>query len=88
MTGPKEEEVMMKKFAFLGIATMMAVAAASPASAESEKGYRIRYIAQSRDFCVTPLIASEAQRLNIALYRTECHTMVAWAKMGVTFSHG
>lgn len=82
---------MMRILGYLSLiavaAIMVMVMASGPAVASPAKGYRVRYVPHSRDFCVTPLIDSEARRLGIAVHRTECHTLAAWAKRGVTIAY-
>ncbi len=78
---------MTNKIALLGLAAMTAMAA-SPAAAAADKGYRVRYVADHSHYCIRPMTANEAERLGIALYKTECHTAVAWAGMGIMVSRG
>ena len=76
---------MINKFGFLGFAAMMGVAT-TPAAADPAKGYRVTYLADRGHYCVRPVTESEAARLGITLYKTECHSAAAWAHMGLKVS--
>ncbi len=76
---------MTMRFVLLGMAAGM-MAAASPAAAAAEKGYRVRYLADRGHYCISPVKASDAERLGIPLHTTECHTASVWAAMGITVS--
>ncbi|MEO5937540.1 MAG: hypothetical protein ABIQ43_00860 [Sphingomonas sp.] len=78
---------MHKALGYLGAAAILATAA-TPAAADPAKGYRATYFADRNHYCLRPLTQTEATRLGIALYRTECHTAAAWAYMGLKVSRG
>lgn len=78
---------MIRKFGYLGVAAMVALAT-TPAAADPAKGYRVTYFANRSHYCVRPFAASEAARLGITLYKTECHSAAAWANMGLKVSRG
>lgn len=82
---------MMKWLGYLGLVAVMAVmvivVTGGPAAAAPAKGYRVTYIADRGHYCLRPVTADEADRLGIALHKTECHTAVAWAGMGLTITH-
>ncbi|QDZ08456.1 hypothetical protein FPZ24_14070 [Sphingomonas panacisoli] len=65
------------------LAIMVMVMAGGPAVASPAKGYQITYLADRGHYCLKPLTADEADRLGITMYKTECHTAVAWAGMGL-----
>ncbi|MEO5493976.1 MAG: hypothetical protein ABIR08_08110 [Sphingomonas sp.] len=65
------------------VAIMIMVVAGGPAVANPAKGYRVTYLADRGHYCLRPVTADEADRLGIALHKTECHTAVAWAGMGL-----
>lgn len=81
---------MMKTLGYLGliaVATIMViVTAGGPAAAAPAKGYRVTYLADRGHYCVRPVTAEEADRLGIALYKTECHPAVVWAVMGLNIT--
>ncbi|MDB5680006.1 hypothetical protein [Sphingomonas bacterium] len=79
---------MIKQTGYVAVAALCAMSAAAPAAANPAKGYRVVYVAERGHYCVTPLRASEAERLGIALYRSECHSMSAWTSMGFQLSRG
>lgn len=78
---------MIKEFVYAGAAAALLLTA-MPAAADPAKDYRVSYVAERGHYCITPLAESEAERLGIALYRTECHSLTAWATMGVKLSRG
>jgi hypothetical protein len=79
---------MIKIFGPVATAAVMFATAAMPAAAKPAKGYQITYSAGRDHYCVRPLSLSEAERLGIAPYKTECHSAAAWKTMGLLVSRG
>ena len=79
---------MIKQFVDAATAAAVFAATAMPAAADPARGYRVNYVAERGHYCITPLAANEAERLGIALYRTECHSLTAWATIGFKLSRG
>jgi len=75
---------MIKTLGLLSVVAVMATAV--PAAADAAKGYRVTYLADRNHYCVRPVTAEEADRLGIALYKTECRSAAHWASMGLRIS--
>lgn len=80
----------MRTFGYLSLAAvfaiMVTVATGGSAMATPAKGYRVTYLADRDHYCIRPVTELEAERLGIALHKTECHTALVWAGMGLKFS--
>jgi len=74
---------MSKKSWFVIGAAVTFVTVASPAAASDAQGYRVTFVAEHGLYCVRPTATSEAERLGIPLYRTQCLTKRAWAMIGL-----